>query len=89
MLPEARESDCLVRGVALPFPSFCADDVVCVVSEEGSLTGRVGDFGLGLTKPVPEGGTSTGAGLDTAVFGPVAFLWFVDEVVFLAGSLPL
>ena len=28
------------------------DEAVCAVRDAGSLMGRVGDFGLGLTKPV-------------------------------------
>ncbi len=28
------------------------DEAVCAVRDAGSLIGRVGDFGLGLTKPV-------------------------------------
>lgn len=44
---------------------------VCVVRLAGSLTGRVGDFGLGLTKP-PGEGPLAGAAF-CSVFGIAAF----------------
>lgn len=46
----------------MPFPSFEAKDVVGAVRDEGNLTGRVGDLGLGFTNPAPEGGRSMGVG---------------------------
>lgn len=60
--------------------------MVCVVREGGSLSGRVGDFGLGLTKPVPDE-SSIGGGLDDVVLVVVvvvvvvvAFLGFAEEL---------
>ena len=49
-LPDARLSDCLPVGGAAE--SFEPEEAVWAVSDAGSLTGRVGDLGLGLTKPV-------------------------------------
>lgn len=56
------------------------EDAVCAVREAGSLTGRVGDLGLGLTKPVWGGDAGirvlTGP-LDAAVVGALlaGFAW--------------
>lgn len=71
--PEARESDCLGGG-ALP-PSLEAEAAVGAVRLDGSLTGRVGDLGFGLTKPA-EGDRSSALGFfpdDTVDFEGAAF----------------
>jgi hypothetical protein len=53
----------------------------------------VGDFGLGLTKPVPDGGRSIGAGLDAAAFVALTFFGCAEEVAAeledLVGSLAI
>jgi hypothetical protein len=51
-LPDARLSDCLedVRGGAVAVLE--PEEAVWAVRDAGSLIGRVGDFGLGFTKPV-------------------------------------
>jgi hypothetical protein len=52
---------------AMDSPCFAADDAVGAIRCAGSLIGRVGDFGRGLTKPValrvPVGLSGTGFGL--------------------------
>jgi len=58
-LPLFLESDCR-EGLTLE-----PDEAVCVVKPAGSLTGRVGDLGLGLTNPVPAGEGCNGGGLFT------------------------
>jgi hypothetical protein len=50
-LPDARLRDCLEVGGAAA-AVFEPDEVVWAVKDAGSLIGRVGDRGLGLTKPV-------------------------------------
>lgn len=50
-MPEARLRVCLAGGGA-DVAVFEPEEAVCAVSEAGSLTGRVGDLGLGLTNPV-------------------------------------
>ena len=51
MFPEARLSDCRDGGAA-EVAVLEPEEAVCAIREAGSLTGRVGDFGLGFTKPV-------------------------------------
>ena len=52
MLPEARLSDCLVDVGGGAVAVLEPEEAVCAVRDAGSLIGRVGDFGLGFTKPV-------------------------------------
>jgi hypothetical protein len=51
-LPDARLSDCLEDVCGGAVAVLEPDEAVWAVSEAGSLIGRVGDFGLGFTKPV-------------------------------------
>lgn len=51
MFPDARLRDCRGGGTA-PVAVFEPDEAVCAVKEAGSLTGLVGDLGLGLWNPV-------------------------------------
>lgn len=51
--------------------NLVAEAAVCVVRLGGSFTGLVGDFGLGLTKPVLLGDASRGGGLFAAGFAEV------------------
>jgi hypothetical protein len=46
--------------------NLVAEAAVCVVRLGGSFTGRVGDFTLGLTKPVLLGDASNGGGFFAA-----------------------
>ena len=70
-LPLARDSDCR-EGL-----TFETEAAVWVVRPAGSLTGRVGDLGLGLTNPALAGDGWSGGGLLTddalGVFVAVAF----------------
>jgi hypothetical protein len=93
-LPEARERLCRGAGT-LAIPSLEADAAVWVVSLSGSLTGRVGDFGFGLTKPVLDGARLSGAGflvdenddleaagfLSVSSLGAVAVCFFGTELI--------
>ena len=53
-MPDARLSDrlLLVAGCGAVLAVFEPDEAVCAVRDAGSLTGFVGDLGLGLWKPV-------------------------------------
>lgn len=70
-VPEARLSDCLGAGGGAP-ASFDPEEAVWAVSDAGSLTGRVGDLGFGLTKPVWGG--------DGGILALGAEVWAVVEV---------
>jgi hypothetical protein len=50
IFPDALLRDCLLGGGALAV--FDPEEAVCAVRDAGSLTGFVGDFGLGLWNPV-------------------------------------
>jgi len=52
MLPDARLSDCLVDVGGGAVAVLEPEEAVCAIRDAGSLIGRVGDFGLGFTKPV-------------------------------------
>jgi hypothetical protein len=51
-LPDARLSDCLEEVCGGAVAVLEPEEAVCAVRDAGSLMGRVGDFGLGFTKPV-------------------------------------
>lgn len=51
-MPDARLSDCLEDVCGGAVAVLEPDEAVWAVREAGSLIGRVGDFGLGFTKPV-------------------------------------
>lgn len=55
--------------------NFDPDEAVWAVRDAGSLTGRVGDLGFGLTKPVCGG---DGGILVLAVVRAVVTGWVVD-----------
>ena len=83
-LPDWRDRDWRV---------FVAEEAVCVVKLEGSWTGRVGDLGLGFTKPMPLGGKvwMLGGFLLTVSFGAEMagvdfFSATVEVVVFLSAA---
>lgn len=90
-VPAVRESDRLGGG-ALP-PSLEAEALVGAVRLEGSLAGRVGDFGFGLTNPA-DGDNSNAAGFlaveDATGFvaGLEAWSLVADEAGFFSGAFP-
>lgn len=85
-LPEARDSDCLGGGALLP--SFEAEAVVGAVRRDGRLTGRVGDLGFGLTKPVGDRSSAAGFLIDEAAgFVVVGAGFSAGFAVSLAGLL--
>lgn len=63
-------------------PPLWAEAAVGAISDDGRLTGFVGDFGLGLTKPVPLAPVLTEAGFLIGVVPPVAL---VDATGLLPG----